>query len=178
MRGSSAAGSRPSAAAAGSRRAASSRRTARSCRARRRSRARRPRRGSRRAASRQRSTGPSSPNCFDALDRAVERHPGHHLRMGEVLRGSPRTSQMPSSGSRQIALEVREQRALQRPAGFASRRGRRAAPDAARPSPRRRRRAATGRARRCRCAPAASPRSPAATAPPTRSAAARRRCRT
>ena len=58
------------------------------------------------------------------------------------------------------------------------RRARLAAPDAARPSPRRKYRAATGCARHCRCAPAASLRSPAATALPIRSAAARRECRT
>ena len=42
------------------------------------------------------------------LMAAIERDPRHDLRMGEMLR-PPRTSQMPSSGSCQICLEMLEQ---------------------------------------------------------------------
>ena len=77
-------GTRRAASSAGSRRAASSRRTATNA----------PRSASNPSrqtsswissrSARQRSTGPSSPNSLDGLDRAVEGDPRHHLRVGEV----------------------------------------------------------------------------------------------
>ena len=49
----------------------------------------------------QRSTGPFKPNSSQLLMALIECEPGHHFRMRELL-PRPRTSQMPSSGSRQI----------------------------------------------------------------------------
>ena len=134
---------------------------------------RRPRRGSRRAARASASTRPVEPEALDVLDRAVERHPRHHLRVGEV---PPRAAHLPdalvrlaSRPSRGSSMQLRAGRARRRrSAGKPARR----ADVEARPSPRRRRRAGTARGRRCRCAPAASPRSRAAS--PSSSSVSRR----
>ena len=88
-----AAGIRPPATAAGSRRAACRHRTARSCRGRDRSRAGRRRRGSRRATAPPAVERAVELEFLRALDRAIERDPRHHLRIGEVpacRRGPPR----------------------------------------------------------------------------------------
>ena len=83
MRGSSAAGSRPAASSAGWRRASRAVVLHERVQARRRSPSRRPRRGSRRGSRASARPGPRG-RTLDGLDRAVERHPGHHLRVREV----------------------------------------------------------------------------------------------
>ena len=65
--------------------------------------------------SRQRSTGPSRPNCSTALTAAVEGDPGHHLRVHEVLAAA---AHLPDALVRLLPdlLQVLQQRALQVPA--------------------------------------------------------------
>ena len=89
---------------------------------------------------------------------AVAGDPAHDLRRGEVL-GSPRTSQIPRSGSRQAAIACST--CLHEDLHTSTRPARRATWCAGRSSPaaRPRRRAASGRRRRCRRAPAGRARS-------------------
>ena len=108
------AGSRRAGSSAGSRRAASSRSTGRTSRARRRSRARSTSAWISSRTRRQRSTGPSRPNCSDGLDAAVERDPGHHLRVGEVA-ARPAHLPDPLVGLVPAPLEVQRADALERP---------------------------------------------------------------
>ena len=143
-------------------------------RARRRSPRGRPRAWISSRSARQRSTGPSRPNCSTALTARSKRHPGHHLRVGEVpprpahlpdalvrlapvsTRGSPSSacsrSQPASSGCQaDVAGQVQGVEHLAVDVELEL---------VARP--------------RCRSGPAASPRSRAARPAPARSAAARR----
>ena len=172
------AGSRPPGSAAGWRPASPSRTTARSC----------PRPGlnplsqtsawMRSRSWRQRSSRPGQPELLDRLDRPVEGHPGHHLRVGEVAARPPHLPD-PLVGLLPDGLQELHHRAARapRPWGAGVSPARQAlvhgieqlAEDvelaaAARPG--------------CRCAPGASPRSRAARAAPAPAGAARRRCRT
>ena len=92
---------------------------------------------------RQRSTGPSRPNCSTVLMARSKATQAITFEWVKCRRG-PRTSQIPSSGSRPVRLEEVQQR----PPGHARRLrrapGRTGGTGAARPSPRRRRRAGTG----------------------------------
>ena len=108
--------------------------------------------------------GPVESLRLDRAHGAVERNPGHHLRVDEVLprrRASPRC---PRRASCQRCSSASSSFCCEPPRARARSRGRARAPGRARPSPRRRRRAAAVRSPRCRRGPAATPRSPAATA--------------
>ena len=99
-----------------------------------------------------------------ALDAAVERDPGHHLREDVVL---GRAAALPDAAVGLIPdrRQMLEHRAFHRPGCRRRVRARPPAIDGRRRSVRHRRRAAIARARRCRSAPAARLRSPAASRP-------------
>ena len=92
------------------------------------------------------SIGPVSPNSSALL---MPRSNATHAITFECVKccGAPRTSQMPRSGCAPDRLEMLEQLASAAPTRFALGAMPPRAPGAARPSPRRRRRAAAGRAR-------------------------------
>ena len=105
--------------------------------------------------SRQRSSGPGRPNSSALLIARSKATQAITLEWVKCSR-PPRTSQMPSSGSLQIVSRCSSNRAAGPSRIRRSPRPPLRAPGAARPSPRHRRRAGTGCAPRCRCAPAAS----------------------
>ena len=94
-------------------------------------------------------------------DHAIERHPRHDLRVGEVL---PTAAHLPDAvvGLRPAVLDGRGQRRLEGPRTVGVGDVGHPAPGGGRRAPRRTRRAGTAGARRCRSGPGAIPRSPGA----------------
>ena len=109
---------------------------------------------------------------LDHLHGAIDRHPGHDLRVGEV---APAAAHLPDAvvGPLPGLLDELDQLLSRTASPRRCRPGPACAPRRGRRAPRRRRRAGTARRRRCRRAPASSPRSRAARAARTRSGAAR-----
>ena len=120
---------------------------------------------------------PVAPELVVEPHRPIERHPCHHLGVGEVAVGA---AHLPDAGVLlPPAVLQPPQQHLAAATTQPDRRGRRAR-SSGRPSPaaRRRRPAAAAWRRRCRPGPAASRRSRAANRARARPAAVRRRCRT
>ena len=128
-------------------------------------------RGSRRGTRRQRSAAPLRPNCSTALTPRSNATHAITFEWTKWRRG-PRTSQIPSSGSRQRRSRFASSTLLQGPRLVVRLDVLPTCLVERRPSPRRRRRAGTARWRRCRPAPAATSRSRRARAARIRAAAA------
>ena len=123
---------------------------------------------------RQRSIGASSPWCSAA--RTARSTAAQAITFECVkCRGSPRTSQIPRSGSRQCSQQVVDEVALQRPGVVGLGDARRPAPARARTSPRRARRSASARRPRSRSGPGGSRRTPRGGRARARAAPGRRR---